>query len=805
MLESSAHAPTVKLNLSSPTRAKKVRRKSTAEPTMTLHSRVATDEVLDMFNQTLRNVGSITEESDHFNDSDYEDDDHTSGGESTCNDTGKLSGVGSEYGEDTEAIDGTLQMTDAVPSSENNLTTTENNLLTTETSNVGIGSKSLVAQNVLELPAPDTSAARANEGVKTPDSYEPSNTFGPNFMSPPPERIQAPTHPYRDADQMNQNRLPFMTPIVEMTESSVSLSSRRPGDYMSAKTPSRRQYDGEATIPELEDLILDDVTESHGLLVVEEEEKEIPIANITESISTKNNCLGPDVDLVIPDSNATNSLEVAKDASLNQDAPLDKVILSDTVSAERPTKDETRTTIEAVGKTNRDVVIFDNHVNPVDEEVRQKIIKTLKPSLSSYPGFHDHKPANSQIKSDLDKLSKAGTKKIVKTATEKSDGEIVFNLSPTEAIVVKQMIGKGGWASVFLVESQSVNHQSQLQAMKSEFDPSAWEFAIMVLTHARIEHWPQLESIRTNTSIAKPLAFHSYGDAAYMFESFHEQGNLLELVNKIKADALPAGSASGASTPGIDEHLAMFFAIEIFRTISDMHSVGILHCDVKADNFLIRLPPIDESEQEWSSTYSPSGENGWSAKGIVLIDFGRAIDTLAFKPDTSFYAEWATDKHDCPEQREARPWTYQADLWGMASIFSVLLFGKVLEETIITTEPTSTSSSSTTASLPINNNCSTSNNKRYKPRELLKRYWQTEIWNDVFDVLMNPAQHATQSEKVGRGMGGIKGLPASKLASVRERMERFLVENGEKKGLKQSIRKLEDKLALAAYCSAKKK
>ena len=799
-----------------------------AEPTMTLHSRAATDEVLDMFNQTLRNVGSITEEPNHFNDSDYEDDDHTSGGESTCNDTERLSGIGSEYGEETEAIDGTLQINDAVASLEDNLASTENNLSTANTSNIGTGSELLAAKSFLELPALDTSVEEADEDVKTPDLYEPSNTIGPPFMTSPPEGTHAPTHPYRDANQMNQNRLPFMTPIVEMTESSVSLpSSKRPSDYISAKTPSRRWHDGEVTIPELEDLILEDITESHGLLVGEEKDKEISMAKTMESIATENRHLDSEIEPTeelscVHDSDkanlgATSNLEVAKDARLDQDAQrndidasLGQLRISDTASREKLTKDENRTTMEAIGKTNRDVVIFDDHVNPIDEEVRQKIIKTLTPSLSSYPGFHNHKPVSSQIKSDLDRLSKAGARKIAKTTAEKTDGEIVFDPSPTEVVIVKQMIGKGGWASVFLVESQSLNNQPQLQAMKSEFDPSAWEFAMIVITHARIEYWSQLESTRTSASIAKPLAFHSYSDAAYMFESFHEQGNLLELVNKIKADALPAGSASGASTPGIDEHLAMFFAIEILRTVSDMHSVGILHCDIKADNFLIRLPPIDEPEREWSSTYSPSGENGWSEKGIVLIDFGRAIDTLAFKPDTCFYAEWATDKHDCPEQREARPWTYQADLWGVASIFSVLLFGKVLEETVTTEQSTSSSSLS---SMPIiinssssSSNTNNNNNKRYKPREPLKRYWQTEIWNDAFDVLMNPAQHATQSEKVGRGMGGIKGLPASKLRSVRERMEQYLVENGERKGLKQSIKKLEDKLVSSpGYWSAKKK
>ena len=783
----------MKLNTASPSAVKKLRRRSTIEPTMTLHSRAATDEVLDMFNQTLRNVDLINDESHNPEDSDYEDDDYTSGGESTCTETGRISEAASVYDEATEALDKTTQ------SLKEEIT---------EPDSVSPWSDFSTGKHISKDSELHTlnSIKQVDEEFKTPKSQETHQISGAQFMPSPPDGIQAPTHPYRDTEQINQNRLPFMTPIVEMTESSLSIpSSRLPADYFSQKTPSRRRRDGDPSIPGLEDLMFDENTTDYQQLprVEEEAAHDDQLIDLGDSNSVPTRSSGSnteDISLIEPESSKSRRHEreaTAPSSALGQ--------LSLLGPSAQPTMDMKAISaiIKAIGTPDRDVVIFDDHINPVDEDMRQKIIQSLEPPLQSYPGYHSHAPVDSQIKSDLERLTRVGLKKL-KNGNQKSttaENETILTLSNDEVATVKQFLGRGGWAAVFLIENSSSHGETELQAMKSEFEPSAWEYSLLMLTQARLKHRPQQECRRSIASVATPLSYHSYSDAGYMFESFHDQGNLLELVNKIKADALPGGLTSGATAPGVDEHIAMFFAVEILRTVSDLHSTGILHCDIKADNFLVRLDSIDESEEEWSPKYSASGSQGWSSKGIVLIDFGRAIDTLAFKPDTCFYAEWATDEHDCPEQREARPWTYHADLWGIASIFSVLLFGKVLEETTVITESQSTPS---TTNLPINGSSAT-NNRRYKPRDTLKRYWQTELWSNCFDVLMNPAQHASQSERVGRGTGGIKGLPAMKLRSVRERMEAFLAEDGEKKGLKQSLKKLEEKLNSCSYNATRRR
>ena len=66
------------------------------------------------------------------------------------------------------------------------------------------------------------------------------------------------------------------------------------------------------------------------------------------------------------------------------------------------------------------------------------------------------------------------------------------------------------------------------------------------------------------------------------------------------------------------------FTVELLKALEALHSVGILHGDLKADNCMVRFEPINESD--WSERYDRSGKFGWSHKSIHLIDFGRAVD-----------------------------------------------------------------------------------------------------------------------------------------------------------------------------------
>jgi checkpoint serine/threonine-protein kinase len=158
----------------------------------------------------------------------------------------------------------------------------------------------------------------------------------------------------------------------------------------------------------------------------------------------------------------------------------------------------------------------------------------------------------------------------------------------------------------------------------------------------------------------------------------------------------------------------------------------------------------------------------------------------AFQPNVQFIADWEVGTHECNEIRETRPWTHQIDLYGIAGTIHVLLFGKYIESARVRT-------SSGTAGGP--------EPPTYRIRESLKRYWDRELWSDVFDLLLNPASErwvAMEREDQGGLAEDEHGAVLPVLASmrfVRRKMEDWLVANAEKKGLVLQLRKIEAILA----------
>lgn len=226
-----------------------------------------------------------------------------------------------------------------------------------------------------------------------------------------------------------------------------------------------------------------------------------------------------------------------------------------------------------------------------------------------------------------------------------------------------------------------------------------------------------------------------------------------------------AGQA-GISQQGacLDELLVMFFTIELMRLLEGLHDAGFIHGDLKIDNCMLRLEDVPGGASAWSATYSPIGEGGWASKGIKLIDFGRTIDTHPFPNGQTFIAEWATDARDCFEMREDQPWTYQADYFGLAGIIYCMLYGKYIEASSVAIvsgedEP-----------------------PRHKIATPFKRYWQSDLWMKLFDVLLNPCL-----VKEGK-------LPVSgELRDLRAEMEGWLQANcGRSSGtLKGLLKKVE--------------
>ncbi|PPQ99147.1 hypothetical protein CVT24_009337 [Panaeolus cyanescens] len=385
-----------------------------------------------------------------------------------------------------------------------------------------------------------------------------------------------------------------------------------------------------------------------------------------------------------------------------------------------------------------------NPCNPFDSS----ILSALMTRIPTDPHFHDLRGESINMLAGLEKFSKKGK-------SSSGDYGTMSLVLQGHRFMVMDKLGEGGFGSVFRAKDIGVKmhddnddddesdededddeESSSLVALKVVKPRQLWEYHVLRRLHSVLS--PSLRR-----SLVLPHALYAYADESYLVLDLCPQGMLLNIVN----NAVSAGvSQAGAC---LDELLVVFFTIELLRLLEAMHAAGFIHGDLKIDNCLLRLEEVPGGAAAWSGTYSPTGENGWSYKGLKVIDFGRTIDTRLFPPGQQFIADWATDERDCFEIRENRSWTYQSDYFGLAGIIYCMLFGKYIQTNSLVEYTTE------------------DGQKKYKLSTPFKRYWQGELWTALFDMLLNP----TQVQDGGQ-------LPiCAPLMEIRKEMEMWLQTN----------------------------
>lgn len=693
----------VKTKLDSPSGPKKTKKKHRSEPTMTIHTRAATDDIYDIFNAPLKRPSDESEEIADNNGYDSDSNYTTSDAESTCTSRHVTTSDVGDIEEDQAAQD--VEMEDVRSPSEWSEFSTQRHIPGIPEDDDDDRS---VMSDTMQIRDADPSVAFTEHTITAPEFYEdedvdmitpfyeedlPPHRVRTSYVPIPPEDYVPVTRPYRDPVDMANNRLPFMTPITEKTESSLKVYSEDSDQYGTTKTPSKRN----GTWPEeLGGMDLEDSLSSPLREVIHETFSPVKIPQ-------------PFLPKPMP-------------------------ILEKPNSQEGP-------------------IVKDTQCNPVDETVRKEILENMQPPLSSYPGFYDHRNEKCEKGNEIRRFVKSC--KSSRSSTDRTanfGASVVVRLPDVKAeYTLKKELGAGAFAPVYLVENSSPdlhNGRSHLEALKMEDPPTPWEFHMMRLSHARLG--PQH---RATASLSAALEMHLYKDDGLLLLPLHPHGTLLDVVNLFRAE--PSGV--------MDEALAMFFTVELFRTVEALHSNQILHGDLKADNCLLRL-----GEGGLSAQWHADGSGGWASRGVTLIDFGRGIDMRAFVPEVQFVADWKTTSQDCAEMREGRPWTWQIDYHGLAGIVHCLLFGRYIETVRCDAGGLGTQAG-----------------RRYKIRESLKRYWQTELWHACFEVLLNPSVYVGHEE--GGRMPMLSGMRA-----VRERMENWLEGNCERGvGLKSMFGRVE--------------
>ncbi|KAG6873942.1 hypothetical protein C0995_008981 [Termitomyces sp. Mi166 len=355
-----------------------------------------------------------------------------------------------------------------------------------------------------------------------------------------------------------------------------------------------------------------------------------------------------------------------------------------------------------------------NPCNPFDPPIVTNILSRIP----SDPHFYDLRGRESNRLDGLQKFAKKSRKTSGSGNTGVLDISACFPLDlEGHKFSVTEKLGEGGFGAVFKardvgaggggedlddLDDDGDEENMSMLAVKVVKPRNLWEYHILRRLHSALP-------VPLRRSIILPHALYVFRDESFLILDLCPQGTLLNIVN----NAVTAGvSQQGAC---LDELLVIFFTIELLRLLEAMHNIGFIHGDLKIDNCLLRLEDVPGGAAAWSSSYSPSGEGGWSYKGLKVIDFGRTIDTRLFPLGQQFIADWPTDDRDCFEARQDQPWTFQADYFGLVGIIYCMLFGKYIHAGAID-----------------------STSVRHKLSTPLKRYWQTDLWNRLFDVLLNP-------------------------------------------------------------------
>ncbi|KAI3406705.2 BUB1 [Candida oxycetoniae] len=373
-------------------------------------------------------------------------------------------------------------------------------------------------------------------------------------------------------------------------------------------------------------------------------------------------------------------------------------------------------------------------INPFCSQVKNSILNIPSIPMKLYSNYYDRSSITvNRMKQFRDITNKQ--KRI-----NRSSKSAIIDCCGKELYCLIYQLGEGGYGYVYLVETGS---SGSLKALKIEKPASKWEYYILHQIHRRLLGTPKIDR-----SFIHAEALYYFQDESFLVLEYCSQGSLLDLVNNFKSQ-----------TCGVDECLCIFITIELLKAIEALHVIGILHGDLKADNCMIRFGPVDDNL--WGEKYDRNGASGWCKKGITLIDFGRAVDLTTFPKGTRFISNFPTDEQDCPEMNEGKPWTFEADYYGMGCIIHTLLFGEYIKIKKI--------------------------GNKLELKQNLKRYWQHELWSRLFTLLLNPYdddQVILRSPRV------------SQLKEIRSMFEDWLEQNSQSRNLKATIKSIEHDLEI---------
>ena len=339
-----------------------------------------------------------------------------------------------------------------------------------------------------------------------------------------------------------------------------------------------------------------------------------------------------------------------------------------------------------------------------DERAKQEAL-ALSQMVEDGVSFHDHRGMDPNLKS----LRNCGVEPTMSVDFASTN---TFNLSDLLLLGDSQMyvhhkIASGAYGEVFKVEVVDEEEEERREekeggdytvvTQKLQVNPdhfralkwiksnSVWEYSIFDKVKKRsVEEGGDREKL-FQFLVLEMESFHLYRSSSFLVMPVVICGTLNDVINKYNNDVMESKRV-------VPEELAVVYSYYVMKAVGVLHECGVIHSDVKPDNFMVAMGRVEEVKRlpAWEGQL----EGGWGKFSLKLIDFGQSIDTRMYNspssassssssPSTPLAPVFVGDHHRSGFRSvgavSGRGWCYDADLYGVAGIIHLLLFGKYME------------------------------------------------------------------------------------------------------------------------------